>query len=134
MRCRRRTSSRLDRPVRVVVSRSRRPARLDDRVARLAELLAARGVTGRGVEVVQVGSVGAKAAEVYAGRAEVYLHDAGFHDWDLAAPLGVAVHRGLHAVAPDGGGFDFNGGSTLQPGVVMCVPELAEHVGAVFLP
>ena len=70
---------------------------------------------------MQVGSVGAKAAEVYAGRAELYLHDAGFHDWDLAAPLGVALHRGLWCAAPDGGGFTFNAESTVQPGVVMCV-------------
>ena len=117
--------------MRVVVSRSRRPAELDGLVARLAERLAAHGVTDQGVEVVQVGSVGAKAAEVYAGRVELYLHDSGFHDWDLAAPLGVALHRGLSCTAPDGGGFEFNRESTLQPGVVMCVPWLAEHVRAV---
>jgi 3'(2'), 5'-bisphosphate nucleotidase len=120
-----------DRPVRVVVSRSRRPEGLDELVARLADRLAAQGVTDRGVEVVQVGSVGAKAAEVYAGRVELYLHDSGFHDWDLAAPLGVALHRGLSCTAPDGGGFTFNAESTLQPGVIMCVPWLAEHVSAV---
>jgi 3'(2'), 5'-bisphosphate nucleotidase len=48
-----------DRPVRVVVSRSRRPARLDDTVARLATRLAELGVTGRGVEVVR-GGVGGR--------------------------------------------------------------------------
>lgn len=122
-----------ERPVRVVVSRSRRPARLDDTVARLAERLAAHGVTGRGVEVVQVGSVGAKAAELWAGRAEVYVHDAGFHDWDLAAPLGVARHRGLWCSAPDGSPLEFNRASTIQPGIVMAVPPLAEHVAAVFV-
>lgn len=117
-----------DRPVRVVVSRSRRPARLDDTVARLATRLAELGVTGRGVEVVRVGSVGAKAAELYAGNAEIYLHDSGFSDWDLAAPLDVAQHRGLWTAAPDGGPFVFNRMPPLQPGVVMAVPAVAAAV------
>jgi len=117
-----------DRPVRLVVSRSRRPARLDDTVARLATRLAEDGVSGRGVEVVQVGSVGAKAAELFAGRAEVYLHDEGFSDWDLAAPLAVARHRGLWCVAPTGTEFTFNRVSLVQPGVVMAIPALADAV------
>ena len=117
-----------DRPVRLVVSRSRRPARLDDTVARLATRLAEDGVTGRGVEVVEVGSVGAKAAELFAGRAEVYLHDEGFSDWDLAAPLAVARHRGLWCVAPNGAEFAFNRASLVQPGIVMAVPALATSV------
>ena len=122
----------LDRAVRVIVSRSRRPAQLDELVARLAVLMAAQGVTDRGVEIVEVGSVGAKAGELFAGRGELYVHDRGFHDWDLAAPLGVAQHRGLVSTAPDGGGFTFNAESTVQPGVVMCVPWLAEHVRSVW--
>jgi 3'(2'), 5'-bisphosphate nucleotidase len=71
---------------------------------------------------------------VYAGRVELYLHDSGFHDWDLAAPLGVALYRGLTCTAPDGGGFALNRESTLQPGVIMCVPWLAEHVTALWRP
>jgi len=117
-----------DRPVRLVVSRSRRPARLDDTVARLATGLAEDGVTGRGVEIVEVGSVGAKAAELFAGRAEVYLHDEGFSDWDLAAPLAVARHRGLWGVAPNGAELTFNLASLIQPGIVMAIPALADSV------
>jgi 3'(2'), 5'-bisphosphate nucleotidase len=117
-----------DRAVRIVVSRSRRPARLDDTVARLATRLAELGITGRGVEVVQVGSVGAKAAELFAGRAEIYLHDSGFSDWDLAAPLAVASHRGFWSSAPDGGPFVFNRMPPLQPGVVMAAPSVAAAV------
>jgi 3'(2'), 5'-bisphosphate nucleotidase len=117
-----------DRPVRVVVSRSRRPARLDDTVARLATSLADEGLTGRGVEVVEVGSVGAKAGELFGGRAEVYLHDRGFSDWDLAAPLAVARHRGLWCTAPDGTELVFNRRSLVQPGIVMTVPAVATAV------
>jgi len=119
-----------ERPVRVVVSRSRRPAQLDAVVARLAARLTADGHGDLGVEVVEVGSVGAKAAELFAGRAEVYLHDRGFSDWDLAAPLGVARHRGLWCVAPDGSEFTFNLPSLIQPGVVMAAPAVADAVRA----
>ncbi len=117
-----------DRPVRLVVSRSRPPARLDETVARLAVRLADEAVTARGVEVLEVGSVGAKAAELFAGRAEVYLHDRGFSDWDLAAPLAVARHRGLWCTSPDGTEFAFNRPSLVQPGIVMAVPSVAAAV------
>ena len=117
-----------DRPVRVVVSRSRRPEALDSVVERLAARLVADGRGDLGVEIVEVGSVGAKAAELFAGRAEVYLHDRGFSDWDLAAPLGVARHRGLWCVAPDGSEFAFNLPSLVQPGVVMATTAIADAV------
>ncbi len=117
-----------DRPVRVVVSRSRRPAGLDDVVARLAGLLGDEGLTEQGVEVLEVGSVGAKAGELFAGRAEVYLHDRGFSDWDLAAPLAVARHRGLWCTSPDGTELVFNRPSLVQPGIVMAAPAVASAV------
>ena len=123
-----------DRPVRVVVSRSRRPAGLDDVVARLAGLLGDEGLTEQGVEVLEVGSVGAKAGELFAGRAEVYLHDRGFSDWDLAAPLAVARHRGLWCTSPDGTELVFNRPSLVQPGIVMAVPAVASAVRRALAP
>jgi 3'(2'), 5'-bisphosphate nucleotidase len=119
-----------DRPVRLVVSRSRRPVELDTVVLALSRRLAADGIAHHGVEVVAVGSVGAKAAELFAGRAEIYLHDSGFSDWDLAAPLAVAEHRGLWCVAPDGSEPELNRMPPTQPGIVMAVPELADDVAA----
>lgn len=117
-----------DRPVRIVVSRSRRPVDLDDVIARITRLLAEEGHPDVAVEAVAVGSVGAKAAELYAGRAEIYLHDTGFRDWDLAAPLAVAQHRGLWCTTPDGSPFRLNVRPPVQPGVVMTVPALADAV------
>ena len=111
-----------DRPVRVVVSRSREPQDLDRVVRGL------RSTLGVEVEVLHVGSVGAKASVVLRGEAELYLHDAGFHDWDLAAPLGVARHHGLYCASPAGDGFTFNGRSTVQPGIVMAAPSVAPAV------
>ncbi len=118
------------RPVRVVASRSRPPQRLAELVAGLSERLAAGGFAG-GVEVVEVGSVGAKAGELLAGRAEIYVHDSGFYEWDLAAPLGVALHRGFWCAAPDGSGFDFNQMPPWEPGVTMAVPSVASALRAV---
>ncbi|HET7902097.1 MAG TPA: inositol monophosphatase family protein [Candidatus Nanopelagicales bacterium] len=116
------TSLPADRPVRVVVSRSRRPVGVDDLVDGLnAEL-------GVDVDVVTVGSVGAKVGELLAGRAEVYVHDSGFHDWDLAAPLAVARHQGFWCSTPSGEPFSFNGRSLVQPGVVMAAPAVASAV------
>lgn len=111
-----------DRPVRVVVSRSRRPVDVDDLVEGLRQRLAIE------VEIVTVGSVGAKVGELLAGRAEVYVHDSGFHDWDLAAPLAVAEHQGFWCSTPTGEPFGFNGDSLVQPGVVMAAPALADAV------
>jgi 3'(2'), 5'-bisphosphate nucleotidase len=116
----------VDRAVRVVVSRSRRPADLDRMLARLTELLVAAGHDDLAVEAVEVGSVGAKAAELFAGRAEIYWHDTGFRDWDLAAPLAVARHRGLWCASPDGSELLLNRRPPVQAGIVMAVPALAE--------
>jgi 3'(2'), 5'-bisphosphate nucleotidase len=111
-----------DRAVRVVVSRSRRPVDVDDLVDGLRAALDVE------VEIVTVGSVGAKVGELLAGRAEVYVHDSGFHDWDLAAPLAVAEHQGFWCSTPDGAPFRFNGASLVQPGVVMAAPSVAPEV------
>jgi 3'(2'), 5'-bisphosphate nucleotidase len=119
-----------DRPVRVVVSRSRRPADLDDVLADLTAHLVEEGHVGVQVEAMAVGSVGAKAAELFAGRAEVYVHDTGFRDWDLAAPLVVAQSRGLWTASPDGAPLRLNVWPPVQPGVVMAVPALADAVRA----
>ena len=113
------------RPVRVVVSRSRRPVDVDDLVDGL------RTALGTDVEIVTVGSVGAKVGELLARRAEVYVHDSGFHDWDLAAPLAVAEHQGFWCSTPTGEPFRFNGSSLVQPGVVMAAPSVAAAVAGV---
>lgn len=84
-----------DRPIRIVASRSRPPATLPQTVEALGRELAAAGVNEHGVEIVDVGSVGAKVNEILCGRAEAYVHDTGFYEWDVAAPYGVALHYGL---------------------------------------
>lgn len=97
-----------DRPLRIVASRSRPPATLPRVVELLSGLLADAGITDQGVEIVDVGSVGAKVNEILAGRAEAYVHDTGFFEWDVAAPAGVAARYGLVATHVDGTPLAFN--------------------------
>lgn len=97
-----------DRPIRIVASRSRPPATLPRTVELLAEALAASGINRHGVEIIDVGSVGAKVNEIISGRAEAYVHDTGFYEWDVAAPYGVAIHYGLVPSHLDGSVAVFN--------------------------
>jgi 3'(2'), 5'-bisphosphate nucleotidase len=97
-----------NRPIRIVASRSRPPATLPRTVEILARLLAEAGVSDQGVEIVDVGSVGAKVNEILLGRADAYVHDTGFYEWDVAAPYGVAHHYGLVPSHLDGSAVTFN--------------------------
>ena len=97
-----------DRPIRIVASRSRPPAVLDRVRDVLARLLAEANVNDHGVEIVDVGSVGAKVNEILSGRADAYIHDTGFYEWDVAAPYGVAEHYGLVCSHVSGEPITFN--------------------------
>jgi 3'-phosphoadenosine 5'-phosphosulfate (PAPS) 3'-phosphatase len=76
--------------------------------------------------VVNVGSVGAKVEEILAGRAEAYLHDTGFREWDLAAPMGVAQHYGLVVEHIDGAPIALNQMPPWVPSVFITRPDLAQ--------
>lgn len=97
-----------DRPIRIVASRSRPPAVLDRVRDVLARLLAEANVNDHGVEIVDVGSVGAKVNEILSGRADAYIHDTGFYEWDVAAPYGVAEHYGVMCSHVSGEPITFN--------------------------
>jgi 3'(2'), 5'-bisphosphate nucleotidase len=112
------------RPIRVVASRTRPPADLEGIVARLADRV------GHAVEIVNVGSVGAKVNEILSGRAEAYLHDTGFYEWDLAAPLAVAKHYGLICDHWDGSEVTFNLMPPFVRNVFVSHPELAGDLRA----
>jgi 3'(2'), 5'-bisphosphate nucleotidase len=97
-----------DRPLRIVASRTRPPESLGAAVEILSRRLAEAGITELGVEIVDVGSVGAKVNTILSGRAEAYVHDTGFYEWDVAAPFGVARHYGYEASHADGRAMTFN--------------------------
>lgn len=118
-----------DRPVRIVASRTRPPAVLADAVAELDASLRAQG-HAHGVEVVDVGSVGAKVNEILSGRAEAYVHDTGFYEWDVAAPLAVAHAHGLTASHVDGSPVSFNRESPYVSDLLVGLPDFAERLRA----
>jgi 3'(2'), 5'-bisphosphate nucleotidase len=100
---------------RIVVSRSR-PAAEVDTVARAL-----------GATVIPMGSAGAKTAAVLRGEADLYLHSGGQFEWDLAAPVGVALGAGLHASRIDGSPFVFNRPDPRLPDALIGDPELARR-------
>lgn len=110
-----------DGPLRMVVSRSRAHPLV----------LAAAGALG--AEVIRVGSAGAKAMAVVAGRAELYAHAGGQHEWDSAAPVAVARAAGLHASRLDGTPLRYNLPDPWLPDLLVCRPELAEAAVAAVL-
>ncbi len=112
-----------NRALRVVVSRSRPPAGLSRLLEDVSADLAEAGITSRGIEAANVGSVGAKLGEVMAGRAEAYLHPGGLNEWDLAAPHACALAAGLVALGPD---QPFNRMPPKSGPVLICHPALAE--------
>lgn len=118
-----------DRPIRIVASRTRPPAVLADVVAALDESLRAQGHP-YGVEVIDVGSVGAKVNEILSGRAEAYVHDTGFYEWDVAAPLAVAHTHGLTASHVDGRPVSFNLERPYVTDLLVGLPDFAEQLRA----
>lgn len=105
-----------DRPLRMVVSRTRPPAVASD-------VAAAMGAT-----LVPMGSAGAKILTVVRGEAEVYLHAGGQYEWDSCAPVGVALAAGLHASRLDGRPLVYNQPDPALGDLVVCRAELAEQV------
>jgi 3'(2'), 5'-bisphosphate nucleotidase len=65
---------------------------------------------------------------VLRGEAHAYLHAGGQHEWDSAAPAGVAVWAGLHASRLDGSPLRYNQPDPFLPDLVICRAELAERL------
>jgi 3'(2'), 5'-bisphosphate nucleotidase len=95
-------------PVRVVASRTRPPAFL----TRLAGQVP--------LELIPLGSAGAKAAAVISGDADAYLHSGGQYEWDSAAPVAVAIAAGLHASRLDGSVLEYNQADPSLPDILIC--------------
>lgn len=102
-----------ERPLRLVVSRSRASQLVKD----VAALLDA--------ELVPCGSAGAKAATVITGENDAYLHSGGFYEWDTAAPVAVARAAGYHVSRIDGSDVAYNQDNPLMPDILVCRPVIA---------
>lgn len=81
-----------------------------------------------GAELVAMGSAGAKAMAVVLGRADIYLHTGGQHEWDNCAPVAVAAAAGLHVSRADGSPLTYNNADTWLPDLLICRKEEAEEV------
>jgi 3'(2'), 5'-bisphosphate nucleotidase len=101
-------------PLRITASASRPPAVL----WRLADQME--------VELVRIGSAGAKAMAVVNGDVDAYLHAGGQWEWDSAAPAGVLWAAGMHASRLDGSPLIYNRRDPYLPDLLMCRQELAE--------
>jgi 3'(2'), 5'-bisphosphate nucleotidase len=105
--------------LRLAVSRSRPP----QFVTSLAERL--------GAELVPMGSAGIKASAVVDGTVDAYVHAGGQFEWDSAAPVAVARAAGLHTSRIDGTPLEYNRADPRLPDLLICRPEVAEHLLAV---
>lgn len=119
-----------ERPIRLVASRTRPPATLHAVTEELGRRLAAAGINVHGVEILDVGSVGAKVNELLSGRAELYMHDTGFYEWDVAAPYGVAERYGYDASHVDRSPVTFNQMPPYVRDLVVSHPTITEHLHA----
>ncbi|WP_370177257.1 3'(2'),5'-bisphosphate nucleotidase CysQ [Alteriqipengyuania sp.] len=98
----------------IAVSRSRPPAE------------ARKVVDQLGMELLPMGSAGAKAMAVVRGEADAYLHSGGQHEWDNCAPVAVAAAHGLHCSRIDGSPLRYNQQHPSLPDLLICRPELAD--------
>ncbi len=101
-------------PIRITASAHRPPAVL----FRLARRL--------DIQMVRIGSAGAKAMSVVRGDTDAYLHAGGQWEWDSAAPAGVLWAAGMHASRLDGSPLIYNRPNPYLPDLLMCRPELAD--------
>lgn len=105
---------RTDGPIRITASANRPPAvlwRIRDRLD---------------IQLIGIGSAGAKAMAVVRGDVDAYIHAGGQWEWDSAAPAGVVQAAGLHASRLDGSPLIYNRRDPYLPDFVMCRAELAD--------
>ncbi|KAB2377503.1 inositol monophosphatase family protein [Actinomadura montaniterrae] len=101
--------------LRIAVSRTRPP----EFVQRLAENL------DLDVELVPIGSAGAKISAVLLGEVDAYVHAGGQYEWDSAAPAAVALAAGAHASRIDGAPLEYNRKDPRLPDILVCHPVSA---------
>ncbi|SNR49862.1 3'(2'),5'-bisphosphate nucleotidase CysQ [Actinomadura mexicana] len=101
--------------LRIAVSRTRPP----EFVRRLAEAVEPE------VELVPIGSAGAKISAVLLGEVDAYVHAGGQFEWDSAAPAAVALGAGAHASRVDGSPLRYNREDPRLPDILVCHPMSA---------
>ncbi|MGP4026717.1 inositol monophosphatase family protein [Actinomadura sp. 3N407] len=116
--------------LRIAVSRTRPPEFVRQLAERIAEA-APGGVEGRppsegmDVELVPIGSAGAKISAVLLGEVDAYVHAGGQFEWDSAAPAAVALAARAHASRIDGSVLEYNRKDPRLPDILVCHPVSA---------
>jgi len=80
------------------------------------------------IEVVRIGSAGAKAMAVVRGDVDAYIHAGGQWEWDSAAPAGVVQAAGLHASRLGGAPLIYNRRDPYLPDLLICRADLADDL------
>lgn len=73
-------------------------------------------------------SAGVKAVLVATGQADVYVHNSPLYEWDVCAPIAVALAVGLDACGGDGEPLRFNKKHPVVSNLVICRPEYTTDV------
>ena len=81
-----------------------------------------------GADLVACSSAGVKAMLVMAGKADVYVHDGPLYEWDVCAPVAVALAAGLDAVTSLGEEIVFNKPRPVVESLVISQPEFTPLV------
>jgi 3'(2'), 5'-bisphosphate nucleotidase len=100
----------------IVVSRTRTPQIAHD----VAQLL--------GIELLPMGSAGAKTMAVVRGEAIAYIHAGGQYEWDSAAPAAVAMAAGLDVTRLDGSPLVYNQKDTYMPDLLVTRPDWTQRL------
>ncbi|MFC5181886.1 inositol monophosphatase family protein [Actinomadura harenae] len=98
--------------LRIAVSRTRPPAFLEDLAKRVPVEL----------DLVPIGSAGAKISAVLLGEVDGYVHAGGQYEWDSAAPAAVALAAGATASRLDGSPLVYNRADPWLPDILVCHP------------
>lgn len=80
------------------------------------------------LNMIGIGSAGAKAMAVVRGDVDAYVHAGGQYEWDNCAPVGVALAAGLHCSRLDGSPIVYNQRHPYMPDFVICRTEIRDEL------
>lgn len=111
-------------PIRILISATRPPAELDQ----ICEILKNQFPDRMQPELISMGSVGAKLAQIIAGKADLYVNTGGFYEWDVAAPAAVAKAHGFAVCDMSGNELTFNNQDVFVPNTIIGRPEFVNAI------
>jgi len=116
----------------IVVSRTRPPKRLTEIQSQISELLRKEKLA-QSLELLEVGSAGAKTAALITGEAQLYIHDGGLSEWDAAAPFAIAKAAGLVVKHFDGSELKYNKAQVKLAAIYLATPKMADLLNQIEL-